>query len=201
MRPTVAFPLGVRGPVNVFDIEEKLQILQEDPRIRSVEAQLVPSETRGLAVLHVNVVEADPFQLRLAVNNYQSPSIGSGRGDVRWEHQNISGFGDELMLGARLTDGLIKWTGRYRVPVHARDIKLDFHFEVASSNVTEEPFDVVGIRSTSRTLGFTIAQPIYRTLRTEVALSLTGDHRRGETFIFDRFPVSFTLGPINASAR
>ena len=81
------------SPLNVRELEAALQILQQDNRILRVNAALVPNPRQGEAVLQVRVVEARPWAIRLAGNNYNSPSIGAAREELLLEHHNVTGFG------------------------------------------------------------------------------------------------------------
>jgi hemolysin activation/secretion protein len=185
---------GVGPPVNVGELEQTLQRLQQDPRIRSVDARLVPAERRGEAILRVRVTEATPWRVRLSGNNYSSPAIGGGRGELRASWNNVTGFGDELFAEYKGGEGLQDVRARWSAPLTSRDTGLDLHFRRTWSEVVEAPFDVFDIRSETETYGFRLSQPVHRTEHVRVETSLTGEWRRAESFLFGD-PFSFVQGP------
>jgi hemolysin activation/secretion protein len=87
---------GAGPPVNVNPLQQRLQLLQQDTRIRAIHAELRPGVKPGEAVLKVNVEEKTPFYAWFAFNNYQSPSVGAERGLLTLAHQNLTGHGDIL---------------------------------------------------------------------------------------------------------
>ena len=48
---------STRSILNVFKLEERLQILQQDVRIKHIDARLEPTANKGQAILNVNVVD------------------------------------------------------------------------------------------------------------------------------------------------
>jgi hemolysin activation/secretion protein len=186
--------LALGPPVNVNEIENQLRILQQDARIRAVRAALTPSERRGEAVLHLSVVEARPWHLRLRGNDYASPVIGSGRGEVRAGHSNVTGFGDELWAEYQVSSGLHDVRASWDAPLTRWDTRAGIHFRRTWSEVVEEPFDDLDIESRTETYGFGAAHPFYRTPETRVLGLAIGEWRRSRSYLFgDGF--AFVPGP------
>jgi hemolysin activation/secretion protein len=171
------------GVVNVNEIEEALQILQQNPRIRSVKAALVPREIQGESLLRVFVSEADPASAVLQLDNHESPSVGSERALIDFTHLNVSGLGDSLSFTGRSTRGLRGVEAMYEIPLNSLNTTLDLHVDVARSDVIEEPFEELDIESRSETYGFTIAHPIHHSLRSRLQVFLTGEKRRTQSFL------------------
>jgi len=192
--------LGAAPPVNVHELEKRLQLLQQDDRIRAVHASLVPGERRGESVLQVRVAEARPLQVRLEGNNYSSPALGGVRGQAWGAFRNITGWGDSLSAEYQGAKGLHDVRAHYEVPLSAYDTKAALHFRRTWSEVVEEPFDGLGIESKTQTYGFTLSQPAYRTLNTDLELFLSGEWRKSESFLFGE-PWSFVLGPEDGVAK
>ncbi|MGH8056881.1 MAG: POTRA domain-containing protein, partial [Candidatus Entotheonellia bacterium] len=67
--------LGIRTPVTMEPLQERLQFLQQDPRIQRLNAELRPGAQRGESVLNVRVTEASPFKGWLEFNNFQTPVV------------------------------------------------------------------------------------------------------------------------------
>jgi len=95
---TRRFSLAAGPPLNVNELQERLQLFLEDPRIQRINAQLRPGLKPGEALLDVRVEDRIPFKAWLDFNNYQPPSIGAERILVNLEDDNLTGNGDILTL-------------------------------------------------------------------------------------------------------
>jgi hemolysin activation/secretion protein len=191
---------AVGPPVDVNRLERALQVLQQDERIRSVHAQLVPGERRGEALLRVRVEQSQPFRVRLAGNNYSSPVIGGGRGELRASYLDVTGFGDALWAEYKAGAGLQDVRAHWEWPLTPWDTTLEAHFRRTWSEVVEAPFDDFDIRSETETYGFELEQPLYRSESTELAAFLLGEWRRSDSYLFGD-PFSFVPGPHDGVAK
>ena len=63
--------------VNLVNLEERMQLLEQNPRIKKVESQLLPGMEMGQAVLDVKIQQARPYSSSLEVSNYESPGVGA----------------------------------------------------------------------------------------------------------------------------
>jgi hemolysin activation/secretion protein len=187
--------LAAAAPLNVHQLEERLQLLQQDARIRAVHASLVPGERRGEAVLRVRVAEASPWRIRFGGNNYSSPALGGARGQVLAGYRNITGWGDSLSAEYKGGEGLHDVWASYEVPLTAWDTSFELHMRRTWSEVVEAPFDVLDITSETATYGFTLRQPLHRSVSTRVEAFLIGEYRKSESFLLGE-PFSFVIGPI-----
>ncbi len=188
-------------PLNQQRLEEALQLLQLDPLIEQVNAELVAGSTPGSNILRVSLKEAPAFHTAFGVDNNQSPSIGSVQGSVEVSHDNLFGFGDRLSAQYGRTEGLDLYDINYTIPVNARNGTLSFRYNNGDSRIIEEDFRDVGIRSETQTYSLNFRQPLTRTPTREFALSLGLDLRRSQTYILDDIPFSFTEGPENGESK
>jgi hemolysin activation/secretion protein len=92
-------------PLNVNRLLEGLQLLQLDPLIDTISADLQAGVTPGTNVLQVQVIEADSFRTDLAIANDQSPSVGSVQRQIQFNQANLTGLGDGLVFSYANTDG------------------------------------------------------------------------------------------------
>ena len=188
-------------PLNQRRLEEALQLLQLDPLIDRVNAELVAGSTPGRNILRVNLKEAPAFHTVFGVDNYQSPSIGSIQGSVEVSHDNLLGFGDRLAAQYGRTEGLNLYDINYTIPVNARNGTVNFRYNNGDSRITQADFRDVGIRSETQTYSLNLRQPITRTPTSEFALNLSLDLRRSQTYILDDIPFSFTEGPEKGESK
>ncbi len=181
--------LGI--PVNINNIQRALQLLQQDPRIRRINAEMSPGVMPGEAALKVKIDEERPYRIALTVGNNQSPSVGSYRGEILLAHQNLFGLGDILEGRFGITEGTDDIFLSYLIPVTSRDTTVKIYYRKSESTVVEETFKRLDIESISKTFGLTISHPFYKKPGREFTLSLSGEIRRNATYLLGR-PFSFS---------
>lgn len=185
--------------VQVDRLRARLVVLQRDPRIESVHAELLAGAEAGQARLRVRVVESRAWWLRVAGGNLSSPLIGEWRGDVAAGHLDVLGFGDriegELRLGETLRDVRVQ----LGLPVTSRDTLLLAFGRGTWSRIVEDPLADFDIESATETWGIAVEQPVHRTLRSQALLFAGGEWRRSRSSLLGR-RFSFTPGPENGVA-
>ena len=164
-------------PLNVNRLQESLQLLQQDPRIKRINAELVPGGKPGEAELKIKISEALPWKISTRFGNDASPSSGSYRGELTVANQNLLGFGDTLSAHTELTEGALNYGGRYSFPVSLYDTTLDIYYNRSNSTVIEERFVGLDIKSDNETIGLKLRQPFLRSSTNEFALSVTAEKR------------------------
>lgn len=174
--------LGASNPLNRKKLLNALKLLQINPLIESVSAELRAGLEPGTNVLEVDVKEAQTWSSQVSLNNGRSPSVGSFRRGVGLTQANLLGLGDSLSVGYNNTDGSNGFNVGYTLPVNARDGKLSFNYGKTSSNIIEEPFDELDIESESQYYQLTFRQPIIQTPSKEFALSITASRNESQTF-------------------
>lgn len=187
--------LATDTPLDQSNLLEALQLLQLDPFISQVNAELTAGTTPGQNVLLVDVDEPSPFRANIGGDNYRPPSIGSGQISVGASYSNLIGIGDRLSVSYGRTDGLDIFDVGVSVPLNAREGRLSFQFNSSESQIIEEDFEDLEIESETRSYSLSFRQPVVRSPETEVALGLGLDLRRRQTFILDDIPFSFSIGP------
>jgi hemolysin activation/secretion protein len=193
--------LAAKPPVNLRRLEEALQLLQLNPLISNVQAELSAGTAPGLSVLTLNVKEAQPLTAALIVENRDSPSVGSIRGTASLSDNDLLGFGDRLSAEYGMTGGVKSYNISYAIPLNPRDGTLSLSYSYDSSRIIEQPFSDLDINADSYTASLGFRQPIVRTPTTEFALSLSVDLRQSQTYLFKNIPFSFSEGPENGKSR
>ncbi|MBW4505164.1 MAG: ShlB/FhaC/HecB family hemolysin secretion/activation protein [Scytonematopsis contorta HA4267-MV1] len=188
-------------PLNQKRLEEALQLLQIDPLIERINAELTAGSVPGNNILQVIITEAPAFHAGIVFANNQSPSVGSEQGSIFIAHDNLLGFGDRLSAEYALTEGLNIYDASYSVPINALDGKLSVRYSNNENRIIESQFRELGIRSEAETLSFSIRQPLIHKPDSEFTLSLALDLRRSQTFILDDIPYSFNEGPENGESK
>jgi len=181
-------------PLNVTELERELQIRLRDPLLTSINAQLLPGERPGEAVLRTRVSEAPRYELGATVDNKLSPSLGEVGLTLHGAMRSLVGYGDVLSADFGVAEGInhdLKL--RYRTPFTARDTVAGLYYERAKSEIVQSPFDLLEIESEIETLGGQISHPVVRTLNAEVTLAAALERRKSETSLLGE-PFSFSPG-------
>ncbi len=192
---------AVGPPLNVNTLQERLQLLQADPRVQRLNANLQPGLGRGDSLLNVRVTEANPLKVWLEFNNFQSPVVGAEQGFITLAHQNLFGFGDQLSLQYGRSAGVNPILNfRYAVPVNRYDTTVAIQYRRFNFAVKESPFDVLDIENKAQIFGISVRQPMYRRVDREFALSLTAEHEQNESFLGGQ-PQELVLGSPNGKFK
>jgi hemolysin activation/secretion protein len=192
--------LSAGPPLNLRQLEQGLQVLLINPMVKSMNAQLVPGERPGEAVLKAKVEEAPRYELSAVVDNKLAPSLGDAKFSLLGAVNNLTGRGDQLGAEFGYAEGIphdLKL--RYRTPITARDTALGVHYENTEAVVQEEPFDVLDITSKLETIGIELSHPVYRTQNRQLVLAGVLERRETETTLLD-VPFSFSPGVIDGKA-
>lgn len=193
--------LATKAPLKRKSLEVALQLLQLDPLFAQVNAELIAGSAPGRNILEIQLEEAPAFNAGIEINNNQSPTIGSLQGIVLASYNNLLGFGDRFTAEYGLTNGLDIYNLGYEIPVNARDGRFNIRYSNNNSEIVENQFDDLEIRSDSETLSLGLRQPLIKKPDTEFAVGLALDLRRSQTFLRDDIPFSFSEGPEDGKSR
>ncbi len=166
-----------KTPLNQQELQNGLALLQLDPLIKQIQAELTTGSASGQSVLKVNLEEARAFQAVIGVDNYRPPNIGDNEATVTLSHGNLSGWGDRFFGEYAITEGLNLYNLHYNVPINAMDGRIGLHYWNTDSQITEALFNPFDIRNQTETFSVEYRQPIYRTPQTEWTLGLNLDIR------------------------
>ncbi|MBD2041285.1 ShlB/FhaC/HecB family hemolysin secretion/activation protein [Microcoleus sp. FACHB-672] len=184
--------IATRRPLNVNKLLESLQLLQLNPLIATVSAELSAGSRAGSSLLDVTVTEANSFSHQLTFDNGRTPSVGSFRRQINLNEGNVLGLGDGLNLAYTNTDGSNAFDGSYTLPFNARNGAVTFAYSRSSSNIIEPPFDQVDIEARSRNYEVSVRQPLILTPTREFALGLSANRQESDTTLLN---VPFPLSP------
>jgi hemolysin activation/secretion protein len=168
--------LATDKPLNQNRLLEALQVLQLNPLIQNISADLSAGSRPQLSILSVNVKEADTFNLESFADNGRVQSIGSFERGLRLNQGNLSGFGDNLSVEFANTDGSNAIFANYTVPINPYNGTIKLSGQFNTTQVIEAPFNQVDIKGNSTSYDLTYRQPIKQTPTQELALGLTAAH-------------------------
>lgn len=184
-------------PLNAVKLEDQLRLLRLDPLFKNIEASLRPTGEEGESLLVVTVQEAESFTSKLLIDNYSPVSVGGERLGLEVGYRNLTGLGD-LLTGSyyrTFTGGSQAFNLSYQIPVNRMNGTLGLRVSPSSTKITELPFRNLNIEGEQELYEINYRQPLWRSPREEFALSLGFTHQSGQTFLFDRLPTPFGIGP------
>ncbi|MDJ0732579.1 MAG: ShlB/FhaC/HecB family hemolysin secretion/activation protein [Nostocaceae cyanobacterium] len=165
--------LATNKPLNRERLLQALQLLQMDPLIQNISAELSPGSRPQESLLDVRVTEAQSLRVELFIDNGRAPVVGTIRRGIRINEGNFLGFGDRVDLKYTNTDGSNTLDFNYIVPVNPQNGRVSFSGWVIDAEVTESPFDTQDITGNSLDLELTFRQPIIQTPSQELGLGLS----------------------------
>ncbi len=168
---------------NIGALQERFQLVLQDPLIERMNGSLRPGLTSGSSELDLVVDRALPIAFRIGTDNHRPPSTGAERLNVAGGVRNLTGLGDTVDLSLGYSRGADELSVGYMVPLTARDTRLTFGYAESENSVLEEPLDALDIDSEFRSFDFGLVHPVMRTLRRTFELGVSFSRRRVETFL------------------
>ena len=182
---------GVGTPLQINDLLEQVQLLQLNPLVESISADLQAGTAPGTNLLVATVVEADSFDVGFSLDNNRNPAVGSVRGRVLVNARNLTGFGDALTLSYSRSDGGGELDAFYTIPVNPQNGSITLSYGRTDSDLVDDLGAALNISSEAEVLELTYRQPIIQTLNQDLTLGLIGSYETSQTFIDDEgFPLS-----------
>jgi hemolysin activation/secretion protein len=203
--------LSAGPPVNIYTLQERLQLLQQDPRVQRINAELRRGAVSGESELNVRVAEYRPFKAWLEFDNYQPPAVRAERGLATIAHDSLTGNGDQFRFTYGQSIPMNNTTGvlplidtSYSLPFTAYDTTLIAGYRRTDFEVVSDPFAALDIKGHTEIFSLTLRQPVYRTVNHQVALGVQGEYLYNKNTLggqgfnfFDGYPLS---GAANVAA-
>ena len=177
------------APLNIDRLQEALQLLQFDPLIESINAELSTGIAPGTNSLIVSVVGADTFKLQTVLDNNRNLSIGTFERGIVLEEANLSGSGDRFRLAYYNTQGSDRYNAGYSFPLNSSDGTLDLNVQFADNQIVQSSFEAADIDIKSRNYSVTWQQPVWQQatsqVNRELAIDLSASRRESDSTILN----------------
>lgn len=188
------------APLNTSRLQERFQLLLQDPLIERMNGRIRPGDHPAEAVLDLEVAPAKPYSLELTVDNQRPPSTGAFGGMLSGAFQNLTGYGDRLACAADFSEGTGEISIGYVVPLLYSGTRLSLGYSQSQNDVVEAPLEPADIESESRNAALTMMHPLIRNLRQSLEVGASLALRQSETFLMSR-PFSFSPGADDGKSR
>lgn len=177
---------ATKSPLHQQKLLNALQLLQLDPLIKNISAELSKGVNPGTSYLELEVEEADSFYTELTVDNYRTPSAGAASRQIAIKDQNLLGFGDRFDVSYINTDGSNSLENlSYAIPLNASNNELEIAYSFSNSTIISEPFQDLDLGSKSSYYGVRYHQPLYETPTQEIALGFVFSHQNTQLSLMD----------------
>lgn len=174
-------------PFNQEHLEYELRQLRSDPLFSKLEATIREGSSVGKSVMTLTVKEAPSFVGSASLNNYGSKTVGTQQVLLTGGIQNFAGYADSLTLNQvrSATGGTSALQASYQFPLNAKQGSVSLQVAKTSYQVTEPQLRDLGITGESMMYDVTLRQPVLRSLKNEMAVSLGVIHRSGSAVVGD----------------
>ncbi|MEN8443397.1 MAG: ShlB/FhaC/HecB family hemolysin secretion/activation protein [Cyanobacteria bacterium J06555_13] len=149
--------------LNQSKLEESLRLLQLDPLVESISANLSAGTQVGSSLLSVAVASPPTFQASIRTDNHRTPSAGSIQGETQLEASNLLAMGERLSTSYSATEGSDTFSVGFDLPINARNGTLSFEYAQLNGRIVERPLADFDIETESRVYGVSLRQPLIRT--------------------------------------
>ena len=175
--------LATGKPLNATKLLTALQVLQINPLIAEISANLAASPYPGKSILNVSVVSAPSFGAQAILDNGRSPQVGSVRRGIQLEDINLTGWGDTLRGIYLNSDGSDDIDIAYNRPFNPHNGTLGIRFRSVTSDIIEEPLDQADINSDYEKYEIQLRQPVIQTPQEELTLGISFDVQKSQSFL------------------
>ncbi len=182
--------IATQPPLNQGKLLQALQLLQLDPLIRNISAELSAGIKPNSSILEVTVEEeSDTFSIGLNLDNYRVASVGTFRRRLILKENNLFGRGDRLNLTYLNTDGTHAVDNfSYEFPLNNYRGKLKLIYGYSDNNLTQEPFDVLEIENQISNYEVKYSHELYKSLRQELTAGISFIHTNSRATFLDGLP-------------
>ncbi|WP_445291742.1 ShlB/FhaC/HecB family hemolysin secretion/activation protein [Calothrix sp. 336/3] len=184
--------LGVGKPLNRDRLLEALKLIQVNPLIESISAELSSGSRPELSFLDLKINEANTFRVDVFADNGRAPSVGTFRRGISISESNTTGFGDRSFLKFTNTDGSNAYDFSYALPVNPRNGEITLGVGFSNTSVVEPPFaGRIDVNGDSNYIDVGFRQPLKQSSTEEFAVGFNFSHQESKTRIFEvGFPLS-----------
>lgn len=180
--------LVTRKPLNRDRLLEGLQLLQINPLIANLSAELAAGTSPGSSTLEVQIREAKTFNTPIVLDNGRSPSVGSFRRQVQVSEANLLGFGDSVSASYTNTDGSNAYDFTYSLPINPRNGTFSVSLGTSDNDVIERPFNELDIQSYSKYYELTLRQPVIQNPTQELSVGMSLTRRESKASLLNGIP-------------
>ncbi|MFT7688079.1 MAG: hemolysin activation/secretion protein [Candidatus Azotimanducaceae bacterium] len=192
--------LNLTSPFNLVDLQASLKLLERDPFVRRIDANVTPGLKPGAAEFSVSVETRPKFKFGIHFANNRSPAVGSENTELTLSTHNLTGWGDVFSATSSITEGLDSNAFSFSIPFNHFNHSIRVDYTKSDSSVIEEPFASIDVESETESLSIGLDFPVLKTLEDNISFHLIFETRKNQTYLLDQ-TFSFSEGAINGESR
>ncbi|MEA2060403.1 MAG: POTRA domain-containing protein [Thermodesulfobacteriota bacterium] len=174
---------GKEKPFNVSDLQDRFQLLLQNPLIEKMNGRIRPGLLPGQAFLDLDVVRTRPYGFTITADNYRTPSTGAEGLTAAGTIWNLTGLGDRLDASLGFSEGVNEFAARFTLPQDAQDTRVSLGFSINDNAVIEEPLASVDIESDLKNIEINLTHPFVKTLEKSFEMGVTLARRESQTLL------------------
>lgn len=180
---------ATQSPVNQNKLLEALQLLEINPLIADISAELSAGVKPNSSLLEVKIAEADTFSAEVEIDNSQVISIGSFRQQLSLNENNLLGIGDRFNVAYSRSAGSDALSNlSYELPINSRNGTIKLSHNRADNQIVQEPFDDLDIENETEFYELALKQPLSKSIGQELSIGLSLAHETSQTIFLDDEP-------------
>jgi len=178
--------LDLKGRIlNIHTLEKGLQdcipVLKRNPRVKNINARLMPGISIGEATLEIHVEEAPMIQIKVNANNHHSPVIGAYCGEIGFRHLNLLSLGDTILLQYGMTEGLDDIAFNYQFPVNTHGAHITLAADQSESVVVADDYEKYDLTNSVTRFSLGVTWPFFQNIFHEFSMTARMERLHAET--------------------
>lgn len=187
--------LKKRGILNSKHLLDKFRLLNGDPLIKKISANLLPADAQNRADLEVEIIPSNPYRIEVFVNNFGNSNVGSFKRGVSATILNPLAIGDRTTFYYSNSNGSDAIQASYTAPINTQNTAVTFQYSYGANAVIARPANILDIKGTSQSYFLGLRHPLFRRVtndrRFEIGLGAGLEHRESQASLFGfDFPIS-----------
>lgn len=173
---------ATQAPLNQKKLLTALQLLQINPLIANISAELSTGINPNSSILEVKLTEADTFSIGLNLDNSKVASIGTFSRQIELNENNFSGIGDRFNIAYTNSDGSDALNNlSYELPINSDNSKIKFIHNRAYNEITQKPFKLLNIENKTQLYELNYTQPLYQSIEKEISIGFNVTRESAKT--------------------
>lgn len=158
------------APLNSQALERAMLLINDTPGF-SVQATLSPGAQSGETDVTLNLADKPIFNANIWADNYGSRLLGKARLNGQANFNNLTGWGDQLIVNALVSRGLVFMQGGLEFPVGSAGTRMNIGGSVSNYQVKGGGLSNLDAQGESYSYRVGVKQPIVRSRYSNLAFN------------------------------
>lgn len=193
---------ATQPPLNQQKLLSALQLLQIDPLIANISAELSAGIQPNSSLLEVEITEADTFAIGLNIDNSQVVSVSTFSRQLELKENNFFGIGDRFNVAYINTDGSNTLSNlSYELPINPSNGTIRLTHNRAYNEIIQEPFKPLNIENKTQLYDITYTQPLHQSIYQKVSIGFNFTRESSQTTFLDDEPFPNIVGATDSDGK